>query len=82
MAVQKLNRCPSCGGYMFLYTYLDYWYAGCLQCYIEHELGEDKKSVLFSTSGREDTSKERESQSSRLSHRQKSHHREQTFIQV
>jgi DNA-directed RNA polymerase subunit M/transcription elongation factor TFIIS len=38
MAKWKLNKCPRCGGYMFLDKDQDNWYAKCLQCSYQRDL--------------------------------------------
>jgi DNA-directed RNA polymerase subunit M/transcription elongation factor TFIIS len=38
MTKSKLNKCPKCGGYMFLDKDLDSWYAECLQCSYQLDL--------------------------------------------
>jgi ribosomal protein S27AE len=38
MATWKLNKCPRCGGYMFLDKDHDTWYAECLQCSYQRDL--------------------------------------------
>jgi len=38
MKTHKLNRCPRCGGYMFLDEWVDNWYFKCLQCSYQREL--------------------------------------------
>jgi len=32
MGYLRKNRCPKCGGNMFLYNDFDGWYEQCLQC--------------------------------------------------
>ena len=39
MAMPKSNRCPFCGGAMFLYADPDGYYEGCLECSLQRELG-------------------------------------------
>ena len=39
MPMQKLRRCPRCGGNMFLERDMDSLYEVCLQCSYQRELG-------------------------------------------
>ncbi len=47
MTKQKLNRCPSCGGYMFLYKHLNDWFAGGLRCSAEYEMTHHRDFLNF-----------------------------------
>ena len=54
MTKNKLNRCPRCGGYMFLELGNNGLYSECLQCSYQHEIVPFNKTEKQPTSKAED----------------------------
>ena len=59
MAMRKLNRCPRCGGYMFLDMDGDNWYVNCLQCSYQYDLGNVVQSEKQTISEKKESISER-----------------------